>query len=101
MYACEDPPRFAVGRVTRDSGAIWYAGAIAHDSCHSWQYNEYAKDHPVEKVPEKLFSGQAAEEECARYQYGVLEKLGAPEKMLAYVANSSVLRWWETRDVWW
>jgi hypothetical protein len=67
MYACEDPPRFAVGRVTRDSGAIWYAGAIAHDSCHSWQYNEYAKDHPGEKVPENLFSGQAAEEECARY----------------------------------
>jgi len=101
MYGWENPPRFRVGKATRDSGVIWYAGAIAHDSCHSRQYNDYAKVHFGETVPLVLFSGEAAEIECINYQYGVLEKIGAPKKMLDYVSNSSSTRYWETKDVWW
>ncbi len=101
MYGWENPPRFRVGKATRDSGVIWYAGAIAHDSCHSRQYNDYAKVHPGETVPLEIFSGESAEIECINYQYGVLEKIGATKKMLDYVANSSSTRYWETKDVWW
>ena len=101
MYAWENPPRFAVGKATRDSGTIWYAGSIAHDSCHSRQYDDYAKVHPGVTVPPELFSGEAAEKECIRYQYGVLEKIGAPKKMLDYVANSSSTRYRDTRNAWW
>ena len=101
MYPFENPPRFRVGKVTRDSGTLWYAGAIAHDSCHSRQYHDYEKIHPEAAVPVEIYTGEAAEKECIRYQYGVLEKMGAPKKMLDYVANSSSLRHWETRNAWW
>jgi hypothetical protein len=101
MYAWENPPRFAVGRATRESGTIWYAGAIAHDSCHSRQYRKFTVLHPGAAVPLEIFSGETAEMECIRYQYGVLQKIGAPEKMLEYVANVSSTRYWENRTGWW
>ena len=101
MYPFENPPRFRVGKATRDSGAMWYAGAIAHDSCHSRQYHDYLKIHPGTAVPVEIYTGETSEKECIRYQFGVLEKMGAPKKMLDYVANSSSQRYWESKNVWW
>ena len=101
MYPGEDTPRFRVGKVTRNSGTMWYAGAIAHDSCHSRQYHDYEKTHPEKAVPVEIYTGEASENDCIRYQFGVLEKMGAPKKMLDYVANSSSLRHWESKNVYW
>jgi len=101
MYPFENPPRFRVGKVTRDAGTIWYAGAIAHDSCHSRQYHDYESIHHGTPVPIEIYTGESSEYECIRYQYGVLEKMGASKKMLDYVANSSSLRHWESKNVWW
>ncbi len=101
MYPGEDTPRFRVGKVTRNAGTMWYAGAIAHDSCHSRQYHDYENIHPGAPVPVEIYTGEAAENDCIRYQFGVLEKMGASKKMLDYVANSSSLRHWESKNVWW
>jgi hypothetical protein len=101
MYAWEEPPRFAAGRATRDAGILWYAGAIAHDSCHSREYHEYLQSHPSSSVPPEVYTGKTAEEACLQYQYTVLQKIGANEKMLQYVKDSAGTEYWNESNVWW
>jgi|SRR5579883_313866 len=65
---------FAVGDPTWKASAVWYAGAIAHDSRHARLYRESAAS-----------SGAEAERKCLAFQLEVLERLGADAKTLAYV----------------
>ena len=43
MFLWYEPPTFKAGRDTREGGTMWYAGTIAHDSCHSKQYQDSRK----------------------------------------------------------
>lgn len=101
MYAWERPPRFRVGRETRDAGAIWYASAIAHDACHSAQYSDYIRKNPnVTSVPEDVFYGEKAELECTNVQHDAAVKLGADRATLDWINYQKSQRHWEKEITW-
>jgi len=92
MLAYEKPPRFQVGAATSGAGAIWYAGTIAHDSCHSKLYHE-GKD----------WIGKEAEATCLDVQYDALSKIGASQDTLDYVKNLINTEYWNVpyEERWW
>lgn len=103
MWAWENPPRYTVGSVTLNADTIWYAGTIAHDACHSVQYNVYKSKHPGEGVPAEVYSGETGEAQCLDVQYRALQRLGASASTLSYMksllstqywAGSYTNRWW-------
>lgn len=103
MYAWEEPPRYQVGKPTRDAGVIWYAGTIAHDSCHSKQYHDYLSNNPSGSVPDDVWTGREAERQCLDVQYDALTKIDADQAFLDYVRNSINSEYWNVGydNVWW
>lgn len=96
MYPWEDPPRFRVRRDIFDTDAIWYAGAIVHDACHSQQYHDYLANNPGSKyVPRSVYSEKEAEAECLQIQYDALKKIGARQEVLDFIQNEAInTDWW-------
>lgn len=103
MWAWESPPRYTVGKVTLDADTMWYAGTIAHDSCHSVQYNVYKKAHPGEGVPASMYSGEAAEAQCLDVQYRALQRMGASSSTLSYMKTLLNTKYWtgDYSNRWW
>lgn len=103
MWAWESPPRYTVGKVTLDADTMWYAGTIAHDSCHSVQYNAYKASHPGEGVPATIYSGEAAEAQCLDVQYRALQRMGAASSTLAYMKTLLSTKYWtgDYSNRWW
>lgn len=78
-----------IDKRTMDAGAIWYAGTIAHETCHARQFQEF------EKIKYNLSPEEAERErnndleaECAQVQAESLKKLGAEEYMINHVKTS-------------
>ena len=86
MHVWENPPRFQVGKATVDAGIIWYTGAIAHDACHFAQYHDYLLENPLIDVPLEVYTGRNAEAQCLAVQYDALNKIGATQETLDYIA---------------
>lgn len=84
MKAYAKRPAFIVGRRTWSHSALWYAGAIAHDSYHSKLYHE-GKSSAGGEPPADCWTGKEAERKCLAYQIEVLSALGADENVIAYV----------------
>ncbi len=103
MWAWESPPRYTVGKVTLDADTMWYAGTIAHDSCHSVQYNAYKASHPGEGVPATIYSGEAAEAQCLDVQYRALQRMGASSSTLSYMKTLLSTKYWtgDYSNRWW
>lgn len=103
MYAWEKPPRYQVGKETRNAGTIWYAGTIAHDSCHSKLYIDYLVSNPSNSVPNEVWTGREAEEQCLDVQYDALAKIGADQNTLDYVQNVINTEYWNVdyNNRWW
>ncbi len=103
MYAWESPPRYQVGRATYEAGAIWYAGTIAHDSCHSKQYHDYLLNNNASSVPADAWTGKEAERQCLDVQYDALTKIGADQGTLDYIKNIINSEYWNVNyeNRWW
>ena len=84
MRAGAKRPTFVVGKRTWSHSALWYAGAIAHDSYHSKLYHD-AKSISGKKPPADCWTGKEAEKKCLAFQIEVLQSLDADEKMVAYL----------------
>jgi len=100
----DTPPRFQAGKETIDAGTIWYAGTIAHDSCHSKLYSDYLKNNPESNtVPSDIYTGRNAEAECLSFQYDTLVLMGASQLFLDHVKNIIESEYWEIpyEDRWW
>jgi len=96
MRAYDTPPRFLAGKATVDAGTIWYAGFIAHESCHSYLYSNYLKENPQSNsVPSDIWTGENAEAECLDFQYDALVLIGASQFTLDYVENMIESKYWE------
>lgn len=104
MFAYENPPRYLVGDATRNAGAVWYAGTIAHDAGHSKLYHDYLIAHFGQSVPSDVWTGKSAEITCLTAQYDALSKIGGTQAQLDYI-NSLISdpqyqnipydqRWW-------
>lgn len=103
MYAWESPPRYQVGKATYEAGEIWYAGAIAHDSCHSKQYHDYLSKNNSASVPGEVWTGKEAERQCLDVQYDALTMIDADQNTLDYVKNIISSEYWNVPygDRWW
>ena len=104
MLVWDTPPRFLAGKETVDKGTIWYAGTIAHDSCHSKLYSDYLKNNPQSNsVPSDIYTGGNAEAECLAFQYDTLVLIGSTQYFLNYVKNIIESEYWEIplEDRWW
>jgi hypothetical protein len=86
MKAYAKRPTFVVGKRTWSHSALWYAGAIAHDSYHSKLYHE-AKASAGGKPAADCWTGKDAEKKCLAFQIEVMLSLGADEKMVAYLGE--------------
>jgi hypothetical protein len=86
MWVWETPPRYEVGNATAFSSVTWYASTIAHDATHSELYAQYQLAHPGAAVPDNVFGGVEIEIFCNTYQLGVLQRIGAPQSEVDYVA---------------
>jgi hypothetical protein len=84
MKAAAEKPTFVVGKRTWNHSALWYAGAIAHDSYHSKLYHD-ARESSGEKPPADCWTGSEAEKKCLAFQIEVLKALHVDEKTLAYL----------------
>jgi hypothetical protein len=84
MRAYAKRPTFVVGKRTWSHPALWYAGAIAHDSYHSKLYHD-ARESSGEKPPADCWTGIEAEKKCLAFQIKVLEMLNADAETVAYL----------------
>ncbi len=84
MRAYAKRPAFVVGKPTWRHSALWYAGAIAHDSYHSKLYHE-ARESSDGNPPADCWTGIEAEKKCLAFQIEVLETLGAGAETVAYL----------------
>jgi hypothetical protein len=84
MRAFAKRPTFVVGKRTWSHSALWYAGAIAHDSYHSKLYHD-ARESSGGKPPADCWTGREAEKKCLAFQIKVLETLGADAETIAYL----------------
>lgn len=92
VYTWENPPRFTVGKSTREAGTMWYAGVLVHESEHVELYRQGKED-----------SGKEAEEASVDVQYDALVQLGADQATLDDVKESLQTEWWnmDYEDRWW
>lgn len=84
MKAYAKRPMFVVGKRTWSHSALWYAGAIAHDSYHSKLYHD-AKSISGKKPSADFWTGSEAEKKCLAFQIEVLKTLGAGDETVAYL----------------
>jgi len=87
MAAYENPPTFYLADRSAFYSVTWCAGCIAHDAHHSKLYHDYLAAHGGQSVPDAVWSGQAAEQQCLKYQLTILESIGAPDDERVYVAS--------------
>jgi hypothetical protein len=85
MRAWLKRPTFVVGKRTWQHSAIWYAGAIAHDSHHSRLYREAKTRVEPKGPPEDAWTGQEAERKCLAFQLEVLGELKAGGDIVRYL----------------
>ncbi|OGD32111.1 hypothetical protein A3C91_00735 [Candidatus Azambacteria bacterium RIFCSPHIGHO2_02_FULL_52_12] len=84
VFPWQSPPTFEVGEETLNSGSLWYASVLSHETCHIQQF--FRKEQ---------WQGAHAEEYCLHKQYDVLVSLGADQEILDYTKNIISSKWWE------
>ncbi|HUW21108.1 MAG TPA: hypothetical protein VMW41_00395 [Candidatus Bathyarchaeia archaeon] len=103
MFVWQDPPLFKAGKITINEGTIWYAGTIAHDSCHSKQYHDYLLSNSPGSVPSEIYQGRTAESQCLDVQHDALTKIGANQSYIDYIKNVIETEYWDVDygERWW
>jgi hypothetical protein len=78
MWAYRTPPTFEMSDRTAFYSVTWAAATIAHDSFHSKLYHDYRKAHGG-SVPDAVWTGTAAEQQCMQHQLEVMARIGATQ----------------------
>jgi len=95
MAAYSTPPAFELNGRTAFHSLTWCAGCIAHDSFHSKLYHDYLKQHlGAERVPDDVWTGEAAEWRCLEHQTRVLKDIGASFDEISWSSETNN-RYWE------
>ncbi len=107
MRAYDTPPVYEMSDKTAFYSVTWCAATIAHDSFHSKLYHDYQRANPG-RVPDSVWTGQAAERKCMEHQLGVMRNIGASAWEISYAASqadghyvTNALNWAEYRKRWW
>jgi hypothetical protein len=98
MAAYEDPPTFELADPSAFYSVTWCAIAIAHDSLHSKMYHDYLRQHPGQRVPDLVWTGERAEKECCDYELGVAMEIGAPPHEVKWAKWDPKNRYWEVPE---
>jgi len=85
MKAWAVKPTFTVGKATWRHSAVWYAGAIAHDTYHAKLYRDAKGENRGREPDNDAWTGVEAEKQCLAFQRQVLLELNADEKIIAYI----------------
>jgi hypothetical protein len=85
MKAWREKPTFVVGARTWKHSVLWYAGAIAHDAYHAKLYLDARRQLRGTGPDADAWTGIESEKQCLSFQRGILARLGADEKTLAYI----------------
>jgi hypothetical protein len=88
MWAYLTPPTYEMGGTTAFYSVTWCAGTIAHDSFHSKLYHEYQKAHDG-PVPNDIWIGRAAEQQCMKHQLAVMEHIGATTREMDWARKQA------------
>jgi hypothetical protein len=99
MWAYKTPPTYVMSRDTAMSSLTWAAATIAHDSCHSQLYHEYRKAH-AGPVPNSVWTGTVAEQQCMRHQILVMEHIGASEREIEYARTQADGAYVKDKESW-
>ena len=95
MAAYATPPTFTLNGRTAFYSVTWCAASIAHDAFHAKLYQDYLQQHPgQERVPDAVWTGEAAERRCLGHQRRVLQDLGAAVEELQWLRELTH-RYWE------
>lgn len=85
MDVYSDVPTFQVGEDTWKGDPVWYAGAIAHDSCHSRLYFEAKANNGGNEPDRNAWTGSQAEITCLGFQIKVLQEIGGDQATIDYL----------------
>jgi hypothetical protein len=87
MWAYKNPPTYEMSDDTAFYSLTWCAATIAHDSFHSKLYHDYLKAHG--QVPNDIWTGTAAEQQCMKHQLAVMEQIGASKWEIDYAKTQA------------
>jgi hypothetical protein len=99
MWAYKVPPIYEMSDRTALYSVTWCAATIAHDSFHSRLYHEYVKAHDGQ-VPDAVWIGRAAEEQCMKHQLAVMEHIGASKWEIDYAKGQKDGHYVKDGDTW-
>jgi hypothetical protein len=88
MWADRDPPTYEMSDVTAYASVTWCAATIAHDSYHSKLYHDYRDSH-AGHVPDDVWTGTAAEQQCMKHQLAVMERIKAPKSEIDWARQQA------------
>jgi len=89
MWAYSTPPTYEMSDVTAFYSLTWCTATIAHDSFHSKLYHDYQKDHGTHSVPDAIWTGISAEQQCMKHQLEVMKHIGATGLEIAYAEKQA------------
>lgn len=88
MWAYNNPPTYEMSDVTAYYSLTWCTATIAHDSFHSKLFHEYEKAHRG-PVPDSVWTGVGAEQQCMKHQIDVMKNIGAPSAEISYAEQQA------------
>ena len=99
MWAYKTPPTYELNDKTAFYSLTWCAATIAHDSFHSKLYHDYLRKHG-KPVPDAVWTGTKAEQECMSHQIAVMKRIQASAKEIAYAEKQASGSYVPDKETW-
>ena len=99
MWAYKTPPTYEISDATAFYSVTWCAATIAHDSFHSKLYHDYHKATGG-SVPDSVWTGVTAEQQCMKHQLAVMQKIGATQWEIDYATKQKGGHYIKVNESW-
>jgi hypothetical protein len=99
MWAYRTPPTFEMSDASAFYSLTWAAAVIAHDSMHSKLYHDYRKAHSG-PVPDTVWTGTAAEQQCMEHQLAVMKRIGATQREIDHAMRQTDGHYTKDHETW-
>jgi len=99
MWAYKNPPTYEMGDSTTFYSLTWCAATIAHDSFHSKLYHDYGRTN-AGVVPDNVWTGKAAEQQCMAHQILVMQHIGASKREIDHAKSQADGHYAKENETW-
>lgn len=99
MWAYQTPPTYEMSDATAFYSLTWCAATIAHDSFHAKLYHDYQKTH-AGKVPDDVWTGATAEQQCMKHQLAVMNHVGAAKSEIDHAKKMADGHYVKDHETW-